>query len=102
MRRWCDVLAEDQVALACQSIDFCLGATDVFEEWEFDTIFGFSRSALAEWAHSWSSREVDDTGVERLQVVVGQLLGYPGARGRFGESKSERLISLEERLRELG
>ncbi len=81
-------------------VEFCLERVDVFPDTEFQTVFGFTRNELAEWARRWR-RDYQTDGELRaiLAVVVGQILGYPGALRAAASIVGEHLPTLEGKLR---
>lgn len=63
-----------------QVIKECLDAAvsgPFFDDWEFDTLTGFTRDEIAAVAEAWPSSTEPDVQAEAVNSVLGNLLGYP-------------------------
>jgi len=75
-----DVLSQEDV----QIIRECLSAAEkegFFPEWEFETLFGISRSKVSAVLAKWPDVDVYDPDVSAAIVgALNHLLGYPHAQ----------------------
>lgn len=63
-----------------QIIKECLDAAvrgPFFDDWEFDTLMGFTRDEIAAIAEAWPSFPEPDVQADAVTSVLGNLLGYP-------------------------
>jgi hypothetical protein len=60
-------------------IDECLQACvkDFFPDWEFSTLFGFSRDGFAKIAKNWSNNLSDEDTKNAVSSSLNNLTGYP-------------------------
>ena len=90
-------LSDQEFSDLAACVQLCIHDTELFEDWEFHTLFGFERAEL-ERAWALHPGEGDAATMGMWACAVGQVLGYPGAFSRVPADVGERLPALLGRL----
>lgn len=73
--RWAELLSAEEIALVGRSIEAVVKGP-FFEDWEFHSLFGWSREDVQRLLHAWPNVDSVDTRAV-LVNVLNNLVGYP-------------------------
>lgn len=75
-----------------------------FDEWEFETLIGFTRDEVAEIEKEWDNIDFEEPDVrDMIKSVIGNLAGYPHSQKKDLEDflPQSTIIELHEKLKSL-